>query len=444
MATRLDLAAMLDGVGDFATKKRKAAEAQVAATRENLVRTERQLRTQAAAAALSLARNPNTPPGVAQQALRVAAEVSPKKAPTPKKAPPSKAAPLQSGGSGAQPAAETAFAALKAAQSTIFLGQDDKLIAGAQTLLGAGGKGGVVERYARNLARQAEFSRTVAEAHPVASSLGGAVGLAPALATAAPTAVARAVAPRFLNSLRGGRELGEIARIQNTPRELISLIGGSGVTSVGAQALADGLGGQRSSPTDLAGALVGGAVAGPLTKVAGATAGAAGEGLVTSMAQDAFAGRPVSLLDGMKTASAGARLGSLGERAGTRYIKRLPPHPKGRAGEALSIAKRIADWDQPNFTHKTLKLSRGHTFLDPASSRRLYVETKTGERPSISAGQLRARREFPDRYQVDWWHENDFGKLFGHLTGVAGAHLNDQNGTRNADSALNGGRYGAP
>lgn len=412
MATRFDPAAALDAASNFVSKKRGEAQEQFATLKRDLENTGRRLSAQSAATLLKVAQNPNTPPAIARQAMRVVAQVVPKKAPAPKKAPPAKAAPSQSGGSRAQPTAETAFAALKAAQSTIFLGQDDKLIAGAQTLLGAGGEGGVVERYARNLARQAAFSRTVAEARPVASSLGGAVGLLPALATAAPAAVARAVAPRFLYSLRGGRELGEISRIQNTPRELISLIGGSGVTSVGAQALADGQGGQRSSPADLAGALVGGAVAGPLTKVAGATAGAAGEGLVTSMAQDAFAGRPVSLLDGMKTASAGARLGSLGERAGTRYIKRLPPHPKGRAGEALSIAKRIADWDQPNFTHKTLKLSRGYTFLDPASSRRLLVETKTGERPSISAGQLRARREFPDRYQIDWWHENDFGKPF--------------------------------
>ena len=92
MAVQSKFAAVLDGVGELANQKREEIEAQAAATRESFAHFGQQARVQAAAAILSVARNPNTPPGVARQAMRVAAQVSPKKAPVPKSSP-AKAAP---------------------------------------------------------------------------------------------------------------------------------------------------------------------------------------------------------------------------------------------------------------------------------------------------------------------------------------------------------------
>lgn len=348
----------------------------------------------------------------------------------------SAAAPKASTGRGAPPAAKITrvapttpgfnapLAGLKALQSTLFAGQDDKLIAGVQAILDRTGESGFFQNLHSKIERQEQLSADLQARFPVSSAVGAGVGLVGAVATGAPMATARLAAPRFLNSLRNGGVLGETPRLLATPRQHLTTAFGGGAVNAGVQGALNGATGEPSSLADMAGAFVGGAVGTRATVAGGPTAGAALEGFTTSIMQDVLNERPVSVPNGLVDAASGARLASLGDRIGTKWMERLPSKAKGKVGERLSIVKRIADVDWPNFREVVHYLpGGGFTRLDPGSSARKYNEAKAGDRPKVSDNQLRLRALDPSRYEIDWWHNSDIGKIIGHLTGTAGSHI---------------------
>jgi hypothetical protein len=316
------------------------------------------------------------------------------------------------------------LAGLKALQHSLTLGQDDKIIAAVQTLAGQGIDGSVLERLSANLQRQQALSSSLRTRYPVATGAGDTVGMVAALATAAPAAAARAAAPLYLNALKYGKDLGQIPRLTATARQHLTTSAGASLLNAGTEAMLNELTGKTTSEADFAGSLLGGALGARATTATGPTLGAALEGFVTSATKDILNGREVSLHDASLAASNNARLGTLGDHAGTRWMERLPPSAKGKVGEGLSVAKRITDWDWPNFREVNLRLSNKKlTKLDPASSKRLFVESKAGIRPEISQNQLKARSEHPEKYEIDWWHHSDSGKLSGYLLGTQGSRL---------------------
>lgn len=316
------------------------------------------------------------------------------------------------------------LAGLKALQHTLTLGQDDKVIAAIQTLAGHGGGESLVERLGANLEKQQELSAGLRTKYPVSTGVGDTVGLVASLATAAPAAAARAAAPLYLNALGKGKTLGQIPRLMATPRQHLTTSVSAGLVNAETEAVLNQLTGKRTSAADFAGPFVGGALGARATTATGPTLGAALEGFVTSATKDILNGREVSLHDASLAASNNARLGTLADHPATRWMERLPPATKGKVGETLSIAKRITDWDWPNFREVSLRLSNKKlTKLDPASSKRIFVESKAGIRPEISQNQLKARSEHPEKYEIDWWHHSDAGKLAGYLSGTLGSKL---------------------
>lgn len=316
------------------------------------------------------------------------------------------------------------LAGLKALQHILMLGQDDKVIAAIQTLTGHGGEGNLAERLGANLKQQQDLSARLRTKYPVSTGVGDTVGLVASLSTAAPAAAARAAAPLYLNALGKGKTLGQIPRLMATPRQHLTTSVSAGLVNAETEAGLNQLTGKKTSAADFAGSFVGGALGARATTATGPTLGAALEGFVTSATKDILNGREVSLHDASLAASNNARLGTLGDHPGTRWMERLPPATKGKVGETLSIAKRITDWDWPNFGEVNLRLSNKKlTKLDPASSKRIFVESKAGIRPKISQNQLQARSEHPEKYEIDWWHHSDAGKLAGYLSGTLGSKL---------------------
>lgn len=315
------------------------------------------------------------------------------------------------------------IAGLKSLQSALYAGQDDKIIAGIQTVLD-GGAEDFFRRFAENIRRQEDLSAKLQSEFPVSTATGAGVGMVASIATGAPMAALRSAAPRTLSALKNGRSLGNTARLIATPRQHLTTAAGGGLVNAGVQGAFDLIQGEASSPQTLAGAFVGGALGTRATTLKGPTLGAAVEGFTTSLTQDLLAGESLNVADAFTDAATGARLGSMGDVAGTRWMERLGSNAKGKVGERLSIVKQLADWDLPNFREVRLDLpGGGYTRLDPASSGHKRIESKAGKRPSISKSQLRARALDPARYQIDWWHNSDAGKIAGHLLGTAGGHI---------------------
>lgn len=329
------------------------------------------------------------------------------------------AAPARSANNIGQPI----VAGLKGLQGALYGGADDYLIAGMQTLLGEGGDRPALERLFSNVAQQQSYSAGLRDQNPLSSSLGSSTGLVASLATGAPAAAARVIAPKALGALKNGRELGDIPRLVATPLQHSMAATAGGALNAGIYGLFDAASGDASSRGDLLGAFVGGVLGTPATTFGGPTFGAAVEGVATSLTQDMLNGREISLYDAVKKASLGASLSSLGDKLGTRWMTNLPTTKKGKVGDQLSIVKRLADLDVPNFKEVPVRLPSGRiTRLDPASSRRKKIEAKAGKQPTARPNQLEMWALDPEGYQFDWWHDADVGRIAGYLGGTAASN----------------------
>lgn len=422
------LAAMLEGVGDFADQKRREVEAKVAATRENIVRTGNQIRTQAAAAALNLARNPNVPPGVARQALRVATEVSPKKAQPVRAAPPPRppatrpmAATPPTVRERIQENAGRVGAFVNGAGDAATLGLANHLAVMQQMKQGYGIGMNPIDNYKWLLQQQEAQDRLEKEKYPLSRGAGAVVGtVAPIVltggASAAPQGFAR-IAPHAVKGIGwGGRALAK----RFGPQAGVSLA--SGGASAATQVSIDAADPRRKvNPIDTASAFVGGMTGGGATLYGGVRAGAVSDAVAAELTRAALRGERPSLEAMGQNAVAGAYLGKIGGEGGVRWSQGLPsskyykrgrPISKEEVGEKLSELKSRLQGEQVKERQVRKPVSGGETIVDHVTDEGLLRESKFGFRARLTKRQQEASQELAG-YRVDHFTPDDVGKIFG-------------------------------
>lgn len=302
MAVRSKLAAVLDGVGELANQKREEIDAQAAATRESFARFGQQARAQAAAAILSVARNPNTPPGVARQAMRAAAQVSPKAA-GPKKGSPAKAAPTSQAAVSRPRVAPPptireridenlgrAGAFVNGAGDAATAGLGNHLAVIQQMKQGQWIGLNPIESYKHLLRLQEAQDQRDKEKYPLSRGAGAVVGtVAPLVltggASAAPQGFAR-IAPHAVKGVGwGARAL--VKRFG--PQAGVSLA--SGGASAATQVAVDAADPRRQvNPIDTASAFVGGMTGGLATLYGDVRSGAVADAVATELTRAALRG----------------------------------------------------------------------------------------------------------------------------------------------------------
>ena len=439
MAVQSKFAAVLDGVGELANQKREEIEAQAAATRESFAHFGQQARVQAAAAILSVARNPNTPPGVARQAMRVAAQVSPKKAPVPKSSP-AKAAPPSRAAASKVVSAPTireridenlgrAGAFVNGAGDAATAGLGNHLAVIHQMKQGQWIGLNPIESYKHLLGLQEAQDQHDKEKYPVSRGAGAVVGtVAPLVltggASAAPQGFAR-IAPHAIKGVGwGARAL--LKRVG--PQAGVSLA--SGGASAATQVSVDAVDPRRQvNPIDTASAFVGGMTGGLSTLYGGVRSGAVADAVATELTRAALRGERPSLEAMGQSAVAGSYLGKVGGDVARRWSQGLPSSKyykrgywisKEEIGEKLSEAKSRLQGERVIRPARPEKVSGGETRPDHASvdilsgpgAQALPRESKFGFYARLTKRQLEALEELVG-YRVDHFTPDDVGKIGG-------------------------------
>lgn len=320
-------------------------------------------------------------------------------------------------------ASERAFAGTKALQNTIFLGQDDKLIAGLQTAMGQG-RGGWADRYNQNLRQQNDRMETVARAHPLSTSVGEAAGIGTALMVGNPFAIGRSGVMSVVKTVPRYRPAKPPSpRLQTKPREYATVVAGTGLLNGGLEGAASLATGHTGTVGDYAGATIGGALGGLATFGVGPRLGAAVEGGMTPVAQALLNGRAISPREVRNRVAAGAFFANTGEVSSIRKVNNLSSKQKGRLGEALSVAKTLARLDLPLSLQEDIHLALGgKTVADQLTLTKKIVEAKFGQYARLTHRQRQAKAEFPERYRHDHWQKEDVGKIGGYGLGNLGTN----------------------
>jgi hypothetical protein len=229
-----------------------------------------------------------------------------------------------------------------------------------------------------------------------------------------------------------GLYVGGVRMAEATPliaREIAVIGGAGGAAGVGGQALSDAARRKLSSIGDYAGAGLGGAVGG-LASLGGRAgyAGAAG-GAATSLAQDLFNGRALSLDRARGAAVMGGVLGAIGGAAGRRWSDGLDWRTeKGLLGEEFSRLRTWARGDKTLSGKKTAEVlgNQKITIPDLRSVRngqqREIIESKFGKTAKLSKNQKYAHKTRND-YRVDHSLPKDVGAITGFLPGLFGLHF---------------------
>lgn len=320
---------------------------------------------------------------------------------------------------------EVAYAGAKGLQHALTLGQDDKVIAAVQTVLGAGPPGKLTDRFASNLEVQKSMAERAAREHPIASAIGENAGLAAGFLVASPEVLrVKGVQPALQAAARYRRATTSVPRLVTKPREYAVVAGVGGVSNAGLQAGLDAVPGGEPSWRRNVGAGVGGAAGSLATIAVGPRLGGAVEGGLTPAAQAMLERRLPSVDEVRNGLLTGYVLGSGGGAEGARWANALKPKAKGTVGEVLSAAKTLARLEAPSGFHKQLNLKGGgYTIQDHATSAGDTVEAKLGEWADLSKRQRQAQRERGEKYRVDRWRAADVGKIFGFTAGTLGAQF---------------------
>ena len=287
------------------------------------------------------------------------------------------------------------------------------------------------QAYRANIAANRAVDAYDSEHHPIARFAGQGVGTVGQLA-----GLGMAEWP-----IAAGTRMAQAAKLTLADRAAMASFGAAG--GAGGQWLSDRISGRPFDFGDYAGAALGGAVGGAAMPLGlGMAAGAAG-GAVTSLTQDGFHRRPLSL-DTVERAMSGAveggDFGAVAGRVGRGSSNSWTPRTKGQIGEAASQARTLARGQVGSLgPPERFHLENGrYTYPD----QRIYrngeidglVESKFGvSKPRLRPRQREARSQLGDqKYRVDHFLPQDVGAALGVLTGAGssgvGRGLRDRNG----------------
>lgn len=301
------------------------------------------------------------------------------------------------------------LAGLNGAQDALTFGLGDRAYAATRAIVDAANGANLAQSYSRHYSGTQALDAYDEAHHPIARGVGEVAGTAAQIG--------------LLGAGEGGvaalRGLSQARRISQASgliaREGLALGAGGAGLGLGGQAVGDLARGKPSSPQDYAGAAVGG-VAGVGATILGrgrASIGGAADGAVTSIVQDLFNGRPVSLDRAREAAAAGATIGALTGGAGRGASNNLSRAAKGRLGEDLSEVRTRIRGDAP-LPAERVDLDRGgHTIPDHMTGLGDPVEAKFGNYARLSLRQRQAYDQPLANYRVDHFLPRDIGALFG-------------------------------
>ncbi|MDP3173923.1 MAG: hypothetical protein Q8M88_05765 [Phenylobacterium sp.] len=304
-----------------------------------------------------------------------------------------------------------ADAAVRGAANMLTFGGMDHLAAGLDALIQPGGLDGWRQRYDANMALETARNHYDASNRALALRAGQVGGVASGLGLIGPMQGALAAAPRIL----GAAAL--------SGREAMALAGAGAGMGLGIQMSSDLLaGGRRSSWGDNLGAAVGGAAGAAAFPLGPARAGAVGAS-VTSVSQDLFNRRPISLERGGKSALAGNFVGGLAGVGGRAVSNALPTAAKGRLGETLGDVRSRVNFQPREWKPKSRDpLLEGYWYPDGRSGR-VRFEDKFGIGVELTPNQLRAQAELGPDFQLYHFTPADIGSLIGAPAAATAPHL---------------------
>ena len=204
-------------------------------------------------------------------------------------------------------------------------------------------------------------------------------------------------------------------------RELIARLGVGGLTGMGVQTVVDAAARRNTDRQDAVGAALGGAVGAAFPGLDPAKAGAVGSAL-TSAAQDVLHGRPVSLADMGRSATAGRVVGAVAGAAGRRVSAALPRREKGRLGETLgAIRSAINQMDRaPGRVTLPVPGAKRGTVVDGVThDATRFFEDKFGNHADLSKNQTKAQAKYGSDYVIYHFLPHDVGEFFGGLLGTS-------------------------
>jgi hypothetical protein len=319
---------------------------------------------------------------------------------------------------GGREAAAQMDAAMHGASDVIPFGAADRL---ASVAYSTAQPSNWMQRYRTSMAAEAARDREDAVRYPIARAVGQ-LGMTAATLGRGMQLTGVLAAPR----LPGAAKI--------TSREALSLLGAGSAVGVGAQAVGDLATGQRSSPGDYAGAGIGG-LAGVVALPRGPERAAAFDGAVTSMAQDLFNGRQVSLQQAGQSAVAARTAGVLANKAAMNWAENLPSVAKGKFGEALGALRGVADWQPrvalgktpvkiPGTTKSWKPDAMKGTRID-APDTQLY-EDKFGRRATLLKNQKLAQATLGDNFQLNHFMPRDVGKAASSFAAALGIQSHER------------------
>ncbi|HWA63839.1 MAG TPA: hypothetical protein VG939_20860 [Caulobacteraceae bacterium] len=298
---------------------------------------------------------------------------------------------------------------LRSAANVASFDTADPISAALTALTEPGGLGGWQERYRAALADERARDSYDAIHRPIAQKTGQVLGTGLSFLESGPVKGAA-----LLKRLPGAAKL--------TAREAAAAMAAAGLTNAGVQAASDLASGRRLSWADEGGAFLGGAISAPPTYVLGPARGSAVTGWVTSAAQDALNGRPVSLDRAGKAAIAGRLFGAAAGGAAKRTANALSPQAKGRLGEAMGAGKSAINgrWREAGPKARD-PLPNGKYWVPDGTSEDVRFEDKFGPSARLSPNQRAAQAALGDRFQLYHFLPDDVGGLIGMPAGSIGA-----------------------
>ncbi len=287
----------------------------------------------------------------------------------------------------------------RGAFDALMMGNGDQVTGAVAALSQPGGLGEVGQRYRANLARQAAQTRYEREYRPIMRNSGELAGTVASLALP------------FGAFARGGAEVKGAATLAR--RELATLAGAGATGGILAQGAIDAATNRRTSLPDAAGAALGGAAAVgslPLTFRNPGRA-AAVDAWVTSVGQDVFNGRPISLERAASAAGTGRVAGHGTALAGRAAARKLNPALTRLYGEIIGeMRARLQTGRMDPSKTGNDALAYGYWRPDGWWGDRRF-EYKGGPGAGLSPAQRRARGELGENFTYFHTLPDDLGRL---------------------------------
>jgi hypothetical protein len=301
------------------------------------------------------------------------------------------------------------------ASDSIPFGLGDKVVAGTRAALGDAKSGGFWQRYDAQMQRERAQDDFDQKQFPVSRDAGVVAGTGAQILALGPLDGALGVGARIAEAM------------PMAAREYAALGAAGGALGLGGQAANDAAAGHLSSAGDYAGATIGGAASTVLAPYVGPGRATASGQWLTSVAQDALNGRPVSLTNaGQSVLPAGLVAGGLGKIT-KDAVGRQASNSKGDIGEAASQLRTIARGDLTRMTKgpRLYVPSGRYTVPDSWTWGGEIVESKLGPTAALRRAQPEAYGTNRS-YRVDHWLPRDIASLVSVPIGILGGAFLDR------------------